>query len=219
MTTLQSIRAVVLTLMAMFAMTATASEPASPKAVVEKATFGIIEELNKLKPEERTEDEVRRLVTTYIVPAIDQEKIAMGALGKYWRRATPEQRQAFIDRFRERQIRTYSGAFKAFSGEQFVYSDPRFSPDGRKALVKGTLQQTNGQTVPVDFRLYFDKDTNQWRVYDAVVAGLGMVKTYRDQLSQRLQNISMDELLAELAVEDSESDGELTEESADQDNS
>ena len=73
--------------------------------------------------------------------------------------------------------------------------------------------------MPVDFRLYFDKDTNQWRVYDAVVAGLGMVKTYRDQLSQRLQNISMDELLAELAVEDSESDGELTEESADQDNS
>jgi len=213
MTIVQPIRSALilmtLTLLA-FNTQASAEAPVSPKAVVEKATFGIIEELNKLTPEQRTEDEIRRLVTTYIVPAIDQEKIAMGALGKYWRRATPEQRKAFIERFRERQIRTYSGAFKAFSGEQFIYEDPRFSPDGSKALVKGTLKQTNGQTVPVDFRLYLDEDTNQWRVYDAVVAGLGMVKTYRDQLTERLQNISMDQLLEELASEDSPQPAELT---------
>tara|TARA_Y100000782_G_scaffold107660_1_gene130212 strand:- start:752 stop:1423 length:672 start_codon:yes stop_codon:yes gene_type:complete len=212
MTTPQQIRTLLVLLLAVFTLSArAATEPASPKEVVEKATFGIIAELNKLTPEQRTEDEVRRLVTTYIVPAIDQEKIAMGALGKYWRRATPEQRQQFIDRFRERQIRTYSGAFKAFSGEQFTYEDPRFSPDGSKALVKGMLKQTNGQEVPVDFRLYFDKDSNHWRVYDAVVAGLGMVKTYRDQLAQRLQNSSMDDLLNELANEDNAGD-EKTEE-------
>ena len=179
-----------------------AADIKEPKAVVTDATFGIIAELNKLTPEQRTETEVRRLVQTYIVPAIDQEKIAMGALGKYWRRATPEQRSAFIDRFRERQIRTYSGAFKAFNGEKFVFEDPVFNETKDKALVKGALKQNNGQTVPVDFRLYFDKDTSSWRIYDAVVAGLGMVKTYRDQLSERLQNISMNDLLAELSAED-----------------
>ncbi|MDK2776880.1 MAG: ABC transporter substrate-binding protein [Pseudomonadota bacterium] len=180
---------------------AAASDTKPPQQVVEDATAGIISELNKLEPEARTEEEVRRLVMTYIVPVIDQEKIAMGALGKYWRRATPEQRQEFIDRFRELQIRTYSGAFKAFSGEQFNFEAPRFSPNGDKALVKGTLMQTTGQTVPVDFRLYLDDETGQWRVYDAIVAGLGMVKTYRDQLTEKLQNISMNELLAELSAD------------------
>jgi len=198
-TALQSVSAFILFIA--FSSLALANDIKPPKAVVEEATFGIINELNSMEPEARTEDEVRRLVMTYIVPVIDQEKIAMGALGKYWRRATPEQRQEFIDRFREMQIRTYSGAFKAFSGEQFSFEDPRFNESGDKALVKGTLMQTNGQTVPVDFRLYLDDKTHQWRVYDAVVAGLGMVKTYRDQLSERLQNISMNDLLAELSAD------------------
>jgi len=118
---------------------ATPVSASAPRDVVASATLGIINELNKLQPEQRSEDEVRRLVQTYIVPAIDQEKIAMGALGKYWRRANPEQRQAFIDRFRELQIRTYSGAFKAFNGEQFVFEEARFNNSGDKALVKGTL--------------------------------------------------------------------------------
>ncbi|WP_430460418.1 MlaC/ttg2D family ABC transporter substrate-binding protein [Thalassolituus sp. LLYu03] len=200
---LQSVSAFVLFLTALvLGSAAMAAEAKAPKDVVTDATYGIIAELNKLTPEERTETEVRRLVETYIVPAIDQEKIAMGALGKYWRRATPEQRSAFIERFRERQIRTYAGAFKAFNGEQFVFEDPLLNDTNDKALVKGTLKQNNGQTVPVDFRLYFDKDTNSWRIYDAVIAGLGMVKTYRDQLSERLQNISMNDLLAELSAED-----------------
>jgi ABC-type transporter MlaC component len=182
--------------------TKTAVAEVAPRDVVASATLGIINELNKLQPEQRTEEEVRRLVQTYIVPAIDQEKIAMGALGKYWRRADPEQRQAFIDRFRELQIRTYSGAFKAFNGEQFEFDEARFNDSGDKALVKGTLKQNNGNTIPVDFRLYRDKDSQEWRIYDAVIAGLGMVKTYREQLSERLQNISMNELLAELSAQD-----------------
>jgi phospholipid transport system substrate-binding protein len=199
---LQSVSAFLLLITALIGTKAFAADIPSPKDVVTTATFGVIEELNKLTPEQRTEEEVRRLVETYIVPAIDQEKIAMGALGKYWRRATPDQRQAFIDRFRERQIRTYAGAFKAFNGEQFVFEEPMFNDSGDRALVKGTLTQTSGQTVPIDFRLYKDKKTAEWKVYDAVVAGLGMVKTYRDQLSERLQNISMNDLLTELSVED-----------------
>lgn len=200
---LQSLSAFLLLIATAFGAQALASEIKTPKDVVTSATLGVIDELNKLTPEERTEPEVRRLVVTYIVPAIDQEKIAMGALGKYWRRAKPEQREAFIELFRERQIRTYAGAFKAFNGEQFVFEEPLFNESGDRALVKGTLKQNSGQLVPIDFKLYREKDSGQWKIYDAVVAGLGMVKTYRDQLSERLQNISMNDLLTELSAEDS----------------
>lgn len=197
--TLQSFSAFVILLAAALLSAAVQAAPEDPRTVVERATNGIINDLNKLTLEQRTDAEIRRLVMTWIIPAIDQQRIAMGALGKHWRRATPEQRQAFIDRYRELQIRTYSGAFKAFNGEQFVFEDVRYNDSGDRALVKGTMQQTDGKLVPVDFRLYQRNKTSDWLVYDAVIAGLGMVKTYRDQLNERLQNISIDELLAELA--------------------
>ena len=50
-------------------------------ATVSKATDSIISELTKLDPEARTQDKVESLVLAYIVPAIDEQKIAMGVLG------------------------------------------------------------------------------------------------------------------------------------------
>jgi phospholipid transport system substrate-binding protein len=173
----------------------------APMKVVSEATNGVIKELIKTSPEDRDPKLVERLVANYILPAIDQEKIAMGALGKYWRRATPEEQQRFITIFRERQMKTYGGAFKAFSGETLTFSETRYSPDGERAIVKGEFTQSSGSKVPVDFRLYLDKDSDQWLVYDAVISGLSMVKTYRTQLSDRLQNISIAELLIELETE------------------
>lgn len=173
----------------------------APMKVVSAATNGVLKELIKTSPDNRDPKLVERLVASYILPAIDQEKIAMGALGKYWRRATPEERQRFITIFRERQMKTYGGAFKAFSGETLTFSETRYSPDGDRAIVKGEFTQSSGSTVPVDFRLYLDKDSDKWLVYDAVISGLSMVKTYRTQLSNRLQNISIAELLIELETE------------------
>lgn len=177
---------------------AATEEPDTPTAVVEAATRGVITELNKMKVEERTEEQVRRLVMTYIVPAIDQTKIAMGALGKHWRRTNPEQRQQFIERFRALQIRTYTGAFRAFNGQEFSFDAARFNERGDRALVKGKLIQNATNHIPIDFRLYYNKKEKHWYIYDAVVAGLGMVKTYRQQLSERLNSISISQLLAEL---------------------
>ncbi len=198
---LQSFSAFLMLAAALVISASVRAEVTPPRVVVEQATAGIIDELNRLTPEQRTDDEIRRLVMTWIVPVIDQERIAMGALGKHWRRATPDQRTAFIERYRELQIRTYSGAFKAFSGEQFVFEDARFNESGDKAIVKGTLKQTNGNVIPMDFRLYQRTPDSDWLVYDAVVAGLGMVKTYRDQLNERLQNVNLETLLAELSAE------------------
>lgn len=173
----------------------------APMKVVSVATSGVLKALIDTTPDDRDPQLVERLVANYILPAIDQEKIAMGALGKYWRRATPEERQRFITIFRERQMKTYGGAFKAFSGETLTFSETRYSDDGGRAVVKGEFTQSSGSKVPVDFRLYLNKDSGQWLVYDAVISGLSMVKTYRTQLSDRLQTISIAELLVELENE------------------
>lgn len=181
-----------------FSITALAADSA-PQAVVERATTGVVNELKALSVEERTEDKVRELVMNWIIPAVDEQRVAMGALGKHWRNASSEQRKAFIDLYRELQIKTYSGAFKAFDGEKILINDTVFNPKGDKAIVKTVLKQKDGKEIPVDFRLYQRNETTPWLVYDAVVAGLSLVKTYRDQLNEKLQNTSLDDFLQELS--------------------
>ncbi len=170
----------------------------APLNVVKKAADGMINELQTYKQGTLTEKKLEMLVEKHIQPAIDLKKIAMGALGKYWRRATSEQQKLFIQRFRELQIRTYSNAFMAFSGGQFNYQDVRYNKSKNRALVKTQLQIQNQKPVAFDFKLYYNKKEDKWLIYSASVAGLNLVKTYRDQVQSRLQKISMDELLKEL---------------------
>ncbi len=176
-----------------------AEEIKEPQQVIQTATDGVIDVLSKLSAEERTDEVIRDLVSKWIIPAVDETRLAMGALGKHWRTASNEQRQAFIDRYRELQIRTYSGAFKAFNGERIIISDTVYNEKRDRAIVKSNLRQANGNLIAVDFRLYQRTENSQWLVYDAVVSGLSIVRTYRDQLNDRLQQVSMDELLTELS--------------------
>lgn len=170
---------------------------AEPAEVIQYATGSVIKELQQLTIEQRDYQEVQRLVKNYILPAIDQEKIAKLSLGKYWRKATKDQRTAFIDTFRELQIRTYTGAFKAFDGQAFEFNDTKYNKVGNRAIVKGQMIQPTGQNIPIDFKMYIN-DQKQWRVYDAVLAGLGFVKTYRQQLSEQLQKDSIDDVIANM---------------------
>jgi ABC-type transporter MlaC component len=176
---------------------ATTAQSATPTQTVEHATSSVISELSKLPVDQRNTIEVQRMVESYILPAIDQQRIAKLALGKHWKKASKGQKVAFIETFRDLQIRTYTGAFKAFDGQQFEFRAAKFNKTGKKALVKGHMIQPSGQRIPIDFKLYVNKQ-QQWKIYDAVIAGLGMVKTYRQQLSEQLQRKSLDEIITNM---------------------
>ena len=188
---MKRLSAIVSLVLAFFASSAFAT---GPTETVRDATTGMISELSQLSQEQRTDTEIQRLVESYILPTIDQEKIAKLALGKHWKKASDVQRSAFIETFRDLQVRTYTGAFKAFNGQEFNFKDPRFNKTGSKAIVKGEMRQANGQAIPVDFKLHVN-DQQQWKIYDAVIAGLGMVKTYRQQLNRQLQNNTLDQVI------------------------
>jgi ABC-type transporter MlaC component len=170
------------------------AQSANPTATVEYATSTVISELKQIPVEERSATEVQRLVESYILPAIDQQRIAKLALGKHWKKASKGQKIAFIETFRDLQVRTYTGAFKAFNGQEFEFKAAKFNKSGKKAIVKGHMTQPSGQRIPIDFKLYVNKQ-QEWKIYDAVIAGLGMVKTYRQQLSEQLQRKSLDEII------------------------
>lgn len=142
----------------------------NPTDTIKHATSAIVNELQTIPVAERDAAVVNRLVQSYILPAIDQERFAKMALGKHWRKASKTQRKDFVETFRDLQIRTYSGAFAAFDGQKFEFSDARFNRTGKRAIVKGEMIQPNGQRIPIDFKMFINKQ-KEWKIYDAVIVG------------------------------------------------
>ncbi len=137
------------------------------------------------------------LVDRLMLPIVDQEYMAKRALGKHWKSISPAQRNDFIMGFKRLLIKTYSGAFKAYNGQKVTYGKTRFDKTGTKAIVSSEIEQPGSTPIDLQYTLH-KTDGGKWLVYDARVAGLGLVKTYRSQFSEQIQRDGIDKTIAEL---------------------
>lgn len=185
----------------LFTNTATAQQTAAPEVQVQHATASIINQLKDTAVEQRDFFFVKQQVEKHLLPIIDLTKVAKKALGKHWKKASPEQKTRFIATFRDLQIKTYTGAFKAFNGQSFEFKPTRYNASKRKAIIVANLLQPGGKPIPIAFKLHLEKETQLWKVYDASIAGISMVKTYRDQLSQQLRKTNLDQIINNMQQE------------------
>lgn len=94
------------------------------------------------------------LMQRIIVPHFDTRIMAGAALGKYWRRASADQRDPFAAAFRQLLIDHFAAVFRKYSNQSVevlpVQSNPR-----EDALVVPTYVTTpGGQRIRVDYRLH-----------------------------------------------------------------
>lgn len=189
----------VLALVFAFAMP-TQSLEADPKVVVKAVADKVLSEIlaNKDKLNEGP-DFLLNLIETHMLPIIDQERMAKMALKSHWKTIDKQQQQNFIEGFKRLMIKTYAGAFKAYTGQKVSYSDTKFNKSGSKAIVSSAIHMAGGSLVNLQYRMYKAK-SGKWMVYDANLAGLGVLKTYRVQFNEQIQKDgiqkTIDQLLA-----------------------
>ncbi len=170
-----------------------------PKALVKGAADKLLAQIlaNKEKVDANV-DYLASLIETNLIPIVDQERMAKLALGKHWGEATGQQQKDFIDGFRGLLIRTYSGAFRAYNGQEVTYGETRMDDTQTKAIVNSAIVQPGGTSIDIQYRLFKDEDNGQWKVFDAKVAGLGLLKTYRAQFTDQIQRDGIDKTIAQL---------------------
>jgi len=98
---------------------ATAGDIESPVLLLERTSMQVIKilhddhELLQQEPER-----VYKIIDEYILPHLDDVTMAKLAMGKNWRKATKQQKLAFIDEFRSLLIRTYSKSLIEFKDQK-----------------------------------------------------------------------------------------------------
>ena len=169
-----------------------------PQKVVKSVSDVVLAEIlaNKEKLDQGPEF-LLSLVETRMLPIIDQERMSQLALGKYWAEINDQQRSDFAEGFKRLLIKTYAGAFKAYTGQDVTYGETRFNKSGDKAIVSSDIHVAGGSPVNLQYRLYQPKP-GQWLVYDATIAGLGLIRTYRAQFSDQIERDGIDKTISQL---------------------
>ncbi|GHD54387.1 ABC transporter substrate-binding protein [Thalassobaculum fulvum] len=115
----------------------------------------------------------------------DMEGIGRFLLGRYWRLATPEEREAYLKAFKESIVYTYTARFDEYAGQKLVVDGSR--EDGQFTLVGSRIVDPNGNAdVKVEWRLIRQGD--DYRVVDVVIEGVSMSVTQRQEYASVIQS-------------------------------
>ena len=145
-------------------------------------------ELLKKEPER-----VYKIVDDYILPHLDDVTMAKLALGKNWRKATNEQKLAFVNEFRNLLVRTYSKSLIEFKDQEIKYFPLNLAADEIKTSVRAEVIQPGGPSIPMSYRMRIKN--NAWKVYDIKIDGISLVTSYRGTFTQEIRKSGIEGLL------------------------
>jgi phospholipid transport system substrate-binding protein len=127
----------------------------------------------------------------------DIPSISKFVLGVNWRRATPEQRQAFIDIFKEVNTQRFLPMFSEYRDQKFSITQVR-QDDNKPDLyfVSSMIDRSEGAPITIEWRLFRKDDT--FHVLDVKAEGVSMVLTLRKEYSSVINNVGIDGLIEQL---------------------
>ncbi len=127
----------------------------------------------------------------------DLPLIARFVLGRYWRRATPEQRDSYVELFGQFVIKSYSRRLGGFAGSSFdiVGAEPIGKSD---FLVTTILQRKSGPSFRVGWRVRLIDDKH--KIIDVMVEGISMAVSQRQEFAAVLKRDGVERLLQILSA-------------------
>jgi len=130
-----------------------------------------------------------------LAQSFDLKFIGRFAIGRHWRRMSPEQRSEYLRLFGIYVLNTYSSRFGGYSGETFTVTTARAA--GKKdAVVRSQIQRPSGPPIQCDWRVRANGD--QFRIIDLTVEGVSMAVTQRSEFSAVIKSSGIDGLVTAL---------------------
>jgi phospholipid transport system substrate-binding protein len=138
------------------------------------------------------------LVDAKVLPHFNFEHMTKLAVGKSWRTATTEQKQALMSEFRIMLVRTYTKAFTSYRDQTVEIKPFKLDPAATEVTIKTSIVKPGSQQpILVDYDM--EKMPAGWKVYDLTVEGVSLVTSYRGTFADQIQQIGIDGLIKTLA--------------------
>lgn len=148
------------------------------------------------------------LVDSKVLPHFDFTRMTQLAVGKYWRTATPEQKQALVTEFRNMLVRTYTKVFTVYRDQTIEVRPIKMIAEETEATVQTIISKPGTPPVLVNYEM--KKAADGWKVFDITIEGVSMVMNYRGTFASAIQENGLDGLIKTLADKNAHSaEGDL----------
>jgi phospholipid transport system substrate-binding protein len=176
---------------------AATSDGSDPTALVQATAQGMLGDLDKNREEYRRDPKkIAALVDKYLMPHFDAETSARVVLGQFWRTATPDQRQRFINAFYHSLLSNYGDALAEFTADRLKIYPTRLEPGVTSATVRTDVRRRNGDLVSVNYSLRLTPQG--WKAWDVVIDGISYVKSYREDFGAQIESQGLETVIKRL---------------------
>ena len=177
--------------------TAPAAAGQDPSQVVQTVAQGFLKDLDAHRDQySKNLSLLRQAVDRDVVPYFDVPYAARLVLARYWRTATPQQQQDFINAFESSMFTNYGSALLGFQSNRLQVLPTRTDPGATNAIVRTLIRRDDGSTVSVNFALH--QTANGWKAWDVIVEGISYVKSFRDDFGAQIQQQGLDAVIKRL---------------------
>ena len=123
----------------------------------------------------------------------DIELIGRFVIGRYWRSASDDQKEDYLDLFGDFIVATYTPRFSSFAGETVEVTGTQ-AIDDMDVLVVTEIGRDGQQTFQTGWRIRLREGAP--KIIDVMVEGLSLAVTQRDEFASVLRRQGVDGLLA-----------------------
>ena len=188
----------VLAVLALGAMTAVAAEPErNPEQVIRDASELTNQALEGRRDELKGDREALfELIDEVLLPRWDRQYTGQLVMGRYWREASSEQREAFISGLYRKLLDSYGDGVLQYQADQLKILGTRGDPADGRVMVDSEVRLEDGTAVPISYRLRVQDGS--WKVYDVVIEGISYVTNYRNQYASEFRGKGVEKVIEEL---------------------
>jgi phospholipid transport system substrate-binding protein len=168
-----------------------------PSEVIDSAANQMLKALDGDREAYRHDpSKVQALVDKYLLPHFDTQFAAELVLGRAWRKASPQQRQRFVDAFYHSMLNNYGSALADFKSNMLKVYPTHYPPDTQNAVVRTEVMRTNGSPVSVVY--YLHMTPQGWKAWDVHIDGISYVMSYRQDFQSQIAQQGLDAVINRL---------------------
>lgn len=119
---------------------------------------------------------------------VDFRLIAARVMGRYVHQASPNQRHAFLEKFKHSLFDTYAKPLVDAKNYSIQVKDVQLNPhDPHRATVNLEVVSGDGSRYPVQYSMHQD-DSGKWLLENIIVEGVNIGLAFRERFAQDMEN-------------------------------